>query len=116
MAASTPSQRRLHADIHRLLTTLMQREISDPRLIGVGITRVEAVHHNHQLHIWVYRSGETDTQACVRSLNRLAPHFAHELRRALPRRRLPAIRFMWDEPFSEGGKVLDILKRLGEGA
>ena len=40
----------------------------------------------------------------------------HELRRALPRRRLPTIRFVWDEPFTEGGRVLDILKRLGEGA
>ena len=116
MQASTPSQRRLHADIHRLLTTLMQREISDPRLVGIGITRVEAAHHNHLLRVWVHRGGEVDSEACVHSLNKLAGHFMHELRRALPRRRLPTIRFFWDEPFDEGGKVLDILKRLGEGA
>lgn len=115
MHQSSANQRRFQADIHRLLGTLLQRDIADPRLQGIVITRVEAARGRHLLKVWVHRSGEEDAEDCTRRLTRLTPHFMHELRRALPRKRLPAIRFCWDESIDKGGEMLDLLQQLERG-
>jgi len=111
MSGNPAGQKRFLADIQRLLSTLLLRDISDPRIQGVSITRVEAAGRQ-SLHIWVYHHGEVEAEACIDALNRMAPHFGHELRRALPRRRLPEIRFMWDAAFEKSGEVLQLLQQL----
>jgi len=91
----------------------LQRDVSDPRLADISITRIEAASGGHALIIWVHGFHASDQADCIRRLNRLVPHFMHALRHALPRRRLPGISFHWDTAVDEGGKVLDILHRLG---
>lgn len=100
---------RLYADMHRLLATLMQRDISDPRLEGICITRLEAIHGGQHLRVLVHKPGETEQQVCVHSLNRLSSHFMHELRRAMPRRRLPGLRFCWDDSIDAAANVTHLL-------
>jgi ribosome-binding factor A len=112
MHQRSPSRNRLQADIHRLLTTLLQREVNDPRLQGVTITGIEMKPGQRTALVKVHRMNEADTKDCIERLNRLAPHFDHELRRALPRKRLPGIRFRWDDAFEAGSAVIDILNRL----
>jgi len=111
MRGNPAGQKRFLADIHRLLSTLLLREVADPRFNGVSITRVEP-SGRQLLHIWVYHNGETEQQACIESLNRMAPHFEHALRRALPRRRLPKLQFQWDNAFEKSGDVLQMLRNL----
>jgi len=103
---------RLYADMQRLLATLMQRDIADPRLIGVCITRLEAVHGGQQVRVLVHKPGETDQRVCVEQLNHLAAHFAHELRRAMPKRRLPGLKFYWDESIDGAADVNSLLASL----
>jgi ribosome-binding factor A len=107
-------QRRLLTDIQRLLSTLILRDVADPRFAGVSITHVESMGRQSAT-VWVYHAGECDIQACMQALSRMTPHFEHELRRALSKRRLPALRFRWDEAFEKGGDLLQTLKTL-EGA
>lgn len=114
MSRST-GQDRLHKDILRLLTTLMQREIDDPELFGISITRVESSKAGQGIHIFVHRMDATDPRSIVERLNRMRPHFEHELRRALPKRRFPSLRFSWDDAFDKSGNVIDLLNRM-EGA
>ncbi len=111
MRGNPAGQKRFLADIQRLLSTLLLRDISDPRIQGVSITRVERAGRQ-ALHIWVYHHGDVEADACIDALNRMAPHFGHELRRALPRRRLPEILFMWDAAFEKSGEVLQLLREL----
>jgi len=111
MRGNPAGQKRFLADIQRLLSTLLLRDIADPRFHGVSITRVEA-SGRQLLHVWVYHNGETDYEACIASLNRMAPHFEHELRRAISKRRLPKIQFQWDTAFEKSGDVLQMLKNL----
>jgi len=110
----SPAQARLHTDIKRLLSTLMQRDIADPRLIGTCITRIEPSHGGQSIHIWVHRSGECDTDVCIDRLNHLASHFSHELRRAMPKRRLPKLLFCWDKSIEDGGDMVRLLHSLEE--
>ncbi len=109
-----PAQARLHADIRRLLSTLMRRDIADPRLEGVVVTRIEPLHGGHRVRVWVHRAEAVDTADCVARLNRLAPHFSHELRRALPRRRIPALEFCWDASIEAGNDMVRLLHMLEE--
>jgi len=103
---------RLYADMQRLLATLMQRDISDPRLAGICITRLEVVHGGQQVRIFVHKPGELDQAVCMDRLEHLTPHFAHELRRAMPKRRLPGLKFCWDESIEGAAGVNSILASL----
>jgi len=103
---------RLYADMQRLLATLMQRDISDPRLAGLCITRLEAVHGGQQVRIYVHKPDEVDQAVCMDRLELLTPHFAHELRRAMPKRRLPGLKFCWDESVEGAAGVNSILASL----
>ncbi len=107
--------RRFLADIQRLLSTLLYRDVADPRLANLTITRVES-SGRQLVTVWVYRSFAADEAgdipAVLQSLQRMTPHFEHELRRALPRRRLPSLRFCWDENFEKSGDVLQMLREL----
>lgn len=108
----TSGKDRLQTDIHRLLTTLMQREIDDPKLFGVTITRLEPSKAQQGMSVYVHRMNETDPKDVVDRLNKIRPHFEHELRRALPKRRFPSLKFRWDDAFDKSSSVLDVLNLL----
>ncbi len=111
-SSPTPAQARLYADIRRLLSTLMRRDIADPRLEGVVVTRIEPFHGGHRVRVWVHRVEVEDADDCIARLNRLAPHFARELRRALPRRRIPVLEFHWDASIEAGSDMVRLLSML----
>jgi len=112
MHKSSSGKDRLQTDIHRLLTTLMQREIDDPKLFGITITRLEPSKARQGMTVYVHRMQESDPLSIIERLNRICPHFEHELRRALPKRRLPSLHFRWDDAFDKSGSVMDLLSRL----
>ena len=109
---SSSGKGRLQTDIHRLLTTLMQREIDDPKLFGVTITRIEPSKAQQGMNIYVHRMGDVDPKDIVARLNKICPYFEHELRRALPKKRFPSLRFRWDDAFDKSSSVLDVLSQL----
>jgi len=106
-----PTQQRLLTDVQRLLSILILRDVSDPRFSGVSITRVER-SGKQMITVWVYRGGECDAKTCMQALDKMTPHFEHELRRALPKRRLPNLRLRWDVNFEKSGDVLQMLRQL----
>jgi ribosome-binding factor A len=103
---------RMQTDIHRLLTTLMQRDIDDPKLFGITITRLEASKAKQSMTVYVHRMQESDPVGVVSRLNKICPHLEHGLRRALPKRRLPSLTFRWDDAFDKSSTVLDLLSQL----
>jgi len=110
MMTPHPAQGRLYADIQRLLSVLLVREVADPRLQGVAITRLQAAG-KHSLTVWVHGI-DLDPVLCVEQLNRMRPHFEHALRRSLARRRLPSLRFRWDEAVDRGDALRQRLRDL----
>ncbi len=112
MRSVSASQGRLQADLQRLLGTLLSREISDVRLVGISITRLEYHSAARYIEVFVHRMSEEDASDCVARLNRMAPSLSHALRKALPKRRLPNLRFHWDEAFDKEGDMLKLLDSL----
>jgi len=104
-------QQRFLTDVQRLLATLIIRDVADPRFSGVSITRIER-SGKQMVTVWVYRGGDCDARACMQALEKMTPHFEHELRRALPKRRLPNLRLRWDVNFEKSGDVLQMLRDL----
>lgn len=103
---------RLEADLHRLLTTLMQREVEDPKLIGISLTRFELNDANGQAIAYVHSMMPMDAKESVKKLNALKPLFLHSLRKAMPRKRLPDLMFKWDEALDKTHRVMDVMKGL----
>ncbi|MDQ6993386.1 MAG: ribosome-binding factor A [Mariprofundus sp.] len=104
-------QQRFLIDIQRLLATLLLRDVADPRFSGVSITRVER-SGKQLVTVWVYRGNGCDAAICMSALERMTPHFQHELRRAMDKRKLPNLRFRWDENFEKSGAVMQMLRDL----
>ena len=91
----------------------MQREIDDPKLLGVTITRIEPSKAKQGMSIYVHRMDDAaDSKDIVDRLNKMLPRFEHELRRALPKKRFPSLRFRWDEAFDKSSSVLEVLSQL----
>lgn len=111
-SVESPARARLYADIKRLLSTLMQRDIADPRLIGMCITRIEPSHGGQSVRIRVHKPDTDDTDVCIDRLNHLAAHFSHKLRRAMPKRRLPKLMFYWDKSIEDGSDMSQLLHSL----
>ncbi|OIO66876.1 MAG: ribosome-binding factor A [Zetaproteobacteria bacterium CG_4_9_14_3_um_filter_49_83] len=107
-----PVRHRLQTDIHRLLTTLMQRDIDDPRLAGITITEVAITKNSESAVIKIHHMQQVDQKLCVEKLNHLAKHFEYALRQSLKKRRIPALEFVWDVALDKGNAVLDILHGL----
>jgi ribosome-binding factor A len=86
--------------IRDCLAQALQRDISDPRLSLVGITRVEVPPDLSTAIVYVrHFIGDTDEQArrgALRALRSAAGRLRHGLGPALAVRRVPELRFEYD--------------------
>ncbi len=104
---------RLQRDLQRWLTQLIQRDADDPSLQLVTITAVEISRGSYDAVIRVHAPVESlPRELCVARLNRMVPHFEHSLRRRLPRKRLPHLRFTWDQGMDDAAAMMDKLREL----
>ncbi len=103
---------RFESDMHRLLTTVLQREVEDPMLIAISITRFELNDANGQAIAYVHSMLPTDQRQAVKKLNSLKSHFLHLLRKAMPKKRLPDLEFRWDDALDKTHKVMDTMEGL----
>jgi len=111
-ASKSPTQNRFQADMHRLLTIILQREVQDPLLLGLSLTRFEITGQQGQAIAYVHSMLQMDEKECVARLNRLKPHVLHLLRKAMPKRKLPDLMFRWDEAMDKAHQVMDTMDGL----
>jgi len=103
----------METDLQRLITSLMQRDIEDPRLLGTVITSVAVSRENQSAVIKVHGMNREEAALVVEKLTRLIPHFERELRRILAKRRLPTLKFEWDDGLDAGNDMVELLNKLG---
>ncbi|MDQ6984382.1 MAG: ribosome-binding factor A [Ghiorsea sp.] len=110
--AKSPALSRFQTDFHRLLTTLLQRDIDDPMLLGISLTRLDLTDARGHAIAYVHSIVPVDEQECVKRLNKLKPHLIHQLRRAMPKKRLPELVFRWDDALDKAHGVMDTMDKL----
>jgi ribosome-binding factor A len=102
--------------IHRELMTIIQRELSDPRLVGMpSITRVKVSDDLAFADVYVTIMGTPGQRsASLNALKHSAGLMRTKLTKSLTLRVAPFIRFQLDHDLVKEMEVLDLLRKAAE--
>lgn len=104
---------RLDAQIRQELMDLLQREMKDPRLGFVTITRVETARDLSVARVWVSVLGSNEErEKTMRALTAAAPWLRRKLAERLTIRTVPQLLLRRDESIEAGDRVLRLLHEL----
>jgi ribosome-binding factor A len=107
---------RLDSQIRAELMDLIQREMKDPRIGFVTVTRVETARDLGSARVWVSVLGTPDEQAAaVKALESAAPWLRRQLGERLKIRHVPQLNVRHDDSIEAGDRVLRLLRELEEG-
>jgi ribosome-binding factor A len=112
---SGKSQRlaRIEGEMQRVLSTLVSREVRDPRVGNVTLTAVSVTPDMSGARIWFVPFGDSHSPEEVGAgLNRAAGFLRGEVGRALQLRHAPKLEFVYDTQIEHADK----LTRLIDGA
>ncbi len=99
--------------IHQEISLLLGREISDPRLAGVNVTRVQVTNDLRLAKVYVTpRGSDEENQEMMDALTRASGYFRHHLAQALDLRYAPEVRFYLDRGIEMGERFLQVLEQV----
>jgi ribosome-binding factor A len=111
--ASTLRQKRVADRLQVEISELLQREINDPRLELVTVTRVVIDRELEYANVFVSTMGDEARQAEVLAILKGAYGFIRrEVGRRVKLRRTPQIIFHWDPAPEKGEQVEQLLDQL----
>jgi ribosome-binding factor A len=95
---------------------LLGREIADPAIGFVTVTRVETSPDLAHARVWVSVIGQRgERRASLFALRRAMPYIRHQLSDRVRLRRIPDLHVELDETAERGTRVLQLLHELEEG-
>ena len=110
---STLRQKRVADRLQVEISELFQREMNDPRLELVTVTRVNIDRELEYAHVFVSTVGDEARQAEVLAiLNRAHGFIRREVGRRVQLRRTPQLVFHWDPAPEKGEQVEQLLDKL----
>lgn len=106
-------QERTAEEIRIILSELLLREVSDPRLIDLTITRVNIDRELQHANVYVNALGdETRKTEVMKALERAKGFFRYELAQRMSLRTVPELHFHWDPTLAYIDEVDQILAEL----
>ena len=104
---------RMNERIRIILSELLLREISDPRLQGVTVTEVILDGEMMYATIYVNALGDEERQASVmEGLERAKGFLRREVGQRIRTRNTPELHFHWDATLEHGERINQILDKL----
>ena len=103
---------RINAELRRELGTLVHAAVRDHALPSVSVSDVEATRDLDTATVWVVALLPEQAVAAVKALNAMATEFRTQLSRRMRLRRVPVLRFRYDESVDRGERI-DALLRNG---
>ena len=106
---------RLNEQLKRELSGLIARKVRDPRIEGVLITDVRVTPD-----LWLARvffrppGGEGEADEALHGLEAASGFLRRELGRVLRIRRIPELRFLYDETLDSASRIESLLRELRE--
>lgn len=96
------------------LSTLIQRELRDPRLGGmVTVTAVETAQDLQTARVFISTlGGREEREAAVKALSKAAGFLRRALRDRVDLRPIPELRFQADSSIEEGARVSGLLDQV----
>ena len=107
---------RVADQIRSELASLLAREVHDPGIGFVTLTRVQVTPDLQQARVRYTVLGDEKTRAAsARALERAAPFLRRQLGARLRLRRTPELRFIYDESIAGQDRIEQILNELRTG-
>lgn len=106
-------QQRTADNIQQLLSEMVRRDLSDPRLRDITITQVTIDRELEHSDIYVNALGDESRQEEVmKALEKASGYIKRELSRQLSGRTTPQLHFHWDPSLANAEEVRSILDSL----
>ena len=106
-------QERTAEQIRLILSDLLAREVSDPRLQDLTVTRVQVDRELQYADIYLNALGDESREADVmRALDKAGGFLRYELAQRVDMRTVPELRFHWDPTLAYAEEVDEILSNL----
>ncbi len=106
-------QGRMSDRIHQILSTLLQRDVSDPRLRDVSVTEVKLDPELMYAKVYVIALGDTTREAEVMAGFRRANGFLRrEVGQRIRLRHVPELHFQWDHTIEQAERINQIISSL----
>jgi ribosome-binding factor A len=106
-------QQRTAEEIRMILSELLRRDVSDPRLVDLTVTRVLIDRELQHANIYVNALGdETRKKEVMKALDRAGGFFRYELAQRMSLRTVPELHFHWDPTLVYIEEVDQILATL----
>ena len=95
------------------LATLLAREVHDPGIGFVTLTRVNVSPDLQQARVWYTALGDEKSRAnTARALERVAPFLRRQIGGRLRLKRAPELKFVYDESVAGQDRIEQILNEL----
>lgn len=99
--------------IQMLVSEILQREISDPRLNSLVVNRVDLTRDGAFARIFVSSFiSDAESKDVQKVLRKASGFIRKNLAGKLDLRIVPTLRFQWDDSIKEGEEVLSALRKL----
>lgn len=101
---------RLNAELRREIGVLVHAAVRDHALPQASVVDVEASRELDVATVWVTALQPERSQEVVKALKELAKEFRHQLAQSLRLRRVPELRFKYDDSTDKGERVDALLR------
>jgi ribosome-binding factor A len=106
-------QARMGGRIRKILSELLLREVSDPRLLGITITDVELDPELMYARIKVNALGEEErADEIMFALEHAKGFLRREVAKRVRLRKAPELTFMWDVSLERGERINKLISSL----
>jgi len=101
---------RISAELRRLVGTLVHDAVRENALPSVSVSDVEVTKDFDVATVWVTALLPEKSKEAVTALNELAKEFRMELSKMMRVRRVPELRFKYDDSVDRGERIEALLR------
>lgn len=102
---------RVAAELRREIGTLVHAAVRDHALPSVSVADVEVTHDMEMATVWVTALISEQSRNAVKALNAMAGEFRRDLSRSMRLRRVPELRFKYDDSVDRGERIESLLRQ-----
>jgi ribosome-binding factor A len=106
---------RLNAELRREVGALVHAAVRDHALPQASVVDVETSRELDVATVWVTVLQLERSAEAVKALKLLAKEFRHQLAQTMRMRRVPELRFKYDESVDKGERIEQLLRDSGPG-
>ncbi len=104
---------RIAEQIREELSQMLATEVADPGVGLVTLTRVKVTADLSLARVyWTALGDDKERQATAKALNRTIPYLRHLLSQRLMLRRVPELKFQYDESIAAADRIEQIIQEL----